>query len=207
MKLITRSRRTFWSDLRFLIGIALVVVSIVGVWLVISSSGTTTPVLQASHTIVPGEPLTSDDFQVVDVNLGASADGYLAPQDLREGVVAARTLAEGELVPESATQPADASRSTTIIVESQTGVPADVSPGAVVELWHAAPLEDGQDHETPRILVPDATVASVTRTEAVLASDATSVELVIDRADVAEVLAAITGGSALSIVPTSGPRS
>lgn len=201
MNNFARSRRAFWGDIRFLIGLALVALSIGGVWAVLSSSGTTTPVLQAGRTVVTGEPLVSGDFRTVEVNLGAVAGEYLEPGDLRPGLIASRTVAEGELVPRSAAEPADARRSTTLVIESSTGIPSDVATGSVVELWHAPAVVDGAPAEPPRILVVDAIVATVTRSEGMLAGDATAVEVVIDRADVAEVLAAITGGSVLSVVP------
>ncbi|MFY9714463.1 MAG: SAF domain-containing protein [Microbacterium sp.] len=197
----TRSRRAFWGDARFLIGIVLVALSIAGVWLIVSSADHTTPVLQASRTIVAGEALVSGDFQVVEVNLGAVGDAYLAPQDLEPGQIAARTLAEGELVPSAAAAAAESGRTTTIVVESSTGIPEDVAPGTVVELWHAPPLEDDRSFDAPRVLIADAVVAAIVETEGMLAGAKAGVELVVDRSDVADVLAAITGGSVLSLVP------
>lgn len=196
-----RPRRAFWGDVRFLIGIALVALSIAGVWLVVSSAGRTTPVLQANRTIVQGETLVSADFQVVEVSLGAASSDYLAPQDLEPGQIAARTLTEGELVPAAAAAEADSGRTTTIVIQSSTGIPAGVGPGTIVELWHAPLLPDGRSHDAPRILVADAAVSSVIESEGMLATEGTGVEVVIDRSDVADVLAAVTGGSALSLVP------
>ncbi|WP_433586495.1 hypothetical protein [Microbacterium hydrocarbonoxydans] len=201
MTFLSRPRTAFWADIRFVIGIVLVALSIAGVWLLVSSAGRTTPVLQAGRTIVQGEALVSGDFQVVEVGLGQLTDDYLAPQDLEPGMVAGRTLIEGELVPSSALSNAESRRTTTIVVESSTGIPAEVSAGTVVELWQAPPLEDGRSYDAPRILAGDVIVSSVVEEEGMLSTDATTVEVVIDRADVAEVLAAITGGSVLSVVP------
>lgn len=201
MSMFTRPRRAFWGDVRFLIGILLVGLSIAGVWLIVSSSGHTTPVLRADRTIVQGEALVSTDFQVVDVGLGPLTDDYLAPQELQPGQVAARTLTAGELVPAAAAADSDSSRTTTIVIESSTGIPADVAAGTVVELWHAPPLDDGRTHDVPRILVADVIVASLVEQQGMLEGDGASAEVVIDRSDVADVLAAITGGSALSVVP------
>lgn len=201
MSKFVRSRRAVWGDARFLIGIAVVALSIGGVWAVVSSSGTTTPVLQATRTIALGEALVSGDFQVVEVGLGTVTDRYLAPQELRPGQVASRTLFEGELLATSATEDADADRTTTIVVESSTGIPGEVAAGSVIELWHSPPVGDDGSQSPPRILVAEAIVASVTKTEGMLAAEGTTAEVVIDRTDVPEVLAAITGGSALSIVP------
>lgn len=195
----TRVRRTPWGDARFYIGLALVVLSILGVWLIVNASRTTTPVLQADRTIVPGEALSSSDFSVVDVSLGAAAQRYLAPQDLAAGQIATRGMAEGELLSAAAVGDADDARTTTIVVESSVGLPAEIEPGTVVELWQAPPLEEGFDE--PRVLVADVTVASLVEADGVMAQNRPAVELVIDRSDVSDVLSAMTGGAALSIVP------
>ncbi|WP_353112038.1 SAF domain-containing protein [Microbacterium sp.] len=201
-----RSRRAFLGDVRFLIGIVLVIVSVAGVWLTVSASRRTTPVLQADRTIVRGEPLSAADFRTVDVGLGGLVDEYLTPQQLGAERVAARTIARGELVPSSAVAAAGSATTTTVVIGSTSALPAGVRQGSVVELWQA-PLEE--DHRTlaePRILVAEAVVAAVKAPDGMLASSRTDVEVVIGRAEVAAVLAAINGGAAISLVP-SGPAS
>ena len=197
----TRAKRAFWGDIRFLIGIALVILSIAGVWLIVSSSRDTTPVLQATRTIAQGEALASDDFRVVEVGLGAVIDGYVAPQDLEAGMIAARTVESGELLPAVATADAGSSRTTNIVVESSVGIPERIGAGTPVELWYSPPLDETGEFDAPRILAADVVVASIPETDGMLAQRSAAVELVIDRADVADVLAAVTGGAALSIVP------
>ncbi|KQY76648.1 hypothetical protein ASD13_10810 [Microbacterium sp. Root1433D1] len=194
-------RRAFWGDVRFLVGIALVALSIAGVWLIVSAFDDAVPTLQATRTITQGEVLTSDDFQVVGVGLGSLADDYLGPDDVPTGSIASRTLESGELVPSSAVTDADRSRSTTIVIQSSTGTPEGVEAGTVVEVWQAPPLDEGRSYDVPRILVADVIVHDVLDAEGVLADTGTQLEIVIDRADVADVLAAITGGAALSVVP------
>lgn len=196
-----RTRRAFWGDIRFLIGIALVILSIAGVWLIVSSARQTTPMLQADRTIAQGEALVSEDFRVVEVSLGAVSGGYLAPQDLEPGMVAARTVTDGELLPVAATAEADSASTTNIVIDSSVGIPESVRAGTPVELWYAPPLNDGGEFDSPRILSADVVVASIPEADGMLAQSSATVELVIDRADVADVLAAITGGAALSIVP------
>ncbi len=197
-----RPRRAFWGDTRFLIGIALVALSITAVWLIITASDHARPVLRADRTIVQGEPLTSDDFQVIEVGLGLSAEDYLGPEDLQPGQIAARTLTKGEILPATALADADQTRSTTIVIESSTGIPGEVQAGTVVDVWSAALLDDGRSYDTPRILVTDVTVRDVIEPDGMLA-DAVSarLELVIDTSDAADVLAAITGGASLSVLP------
>lgn len=196
----SRARRPFFGDLRFLIGLVLVIVSIAGVWLLISTSRRTTPVLQTTRTVLPGESVTSADFRVVDVGLGGLEGAYLAPQDLEPRSIAVRTLAAGELVSRTSVEDEERSRTTTVVVSSMT-IPAGMDAGTPVELWHAPMLEDGRTPDDPRILVGDAIVSRVAETEGMLSQSRTDVELVIDRSDVARVLAAITGGSIMSIVP------
>ncbi|UNK69682.1 SAF domain-containing protein [Microbacterium sp. H1-D42] len=199
----SRARRPVFGDIRFVIGIVLVIASVAGVWLLVSSSRQTAPVLQATRTIVLGEPISSDDLQVVDVGLGALTDTYLAPQDLAPGSIATRTLADGELVPRSAVGTTEQARTTTVVVSS-TATPAGMSAGTVVEVWHAPLSKDGRSFEDPRILVGDAVVVKVAEADGMLAQTRTDVELAIDRGDVADVLAAITGGDAISLVPAGG---
>lgn len=201
-----RAARRPWTDLRFFIGLALIIVSVLGVWWVVNSAKQTTPALQAVRTIVPGEPLTSADVRVVDVTLGTVASGYLTPATLEPGLIATRTIAEGELVPTAAAADADKGRTTTVVVQSSVRVPSAVSTGAVVEVWAAAPLADGKGFDEPRVLLSEATVASVERDSGPLSAKGTSLELAVDRARVGEVLAALSGGSAVSVVPV-GARS
>lgn len=195
--------RAFWADLRFLLGIALIVVSIVGVWLVVAAARQTVPVFAASRTIVPGEAVTSDDLQVVEVALGRIEDAYASPTSFEPGAVAMRTISAGELVPQSAIGAADEARTTTVVVTSAAPVPANVRTGTTVEVWAAPQLERGV-FDTPRILVAAATVAWVDEDESVMGTAGTAVELVIERADVAATLAAVAAGDRLAIVPLAG---
>ncbi|MCT1479927.1 SAF domain-containing protein [Microbacterium sp. p3-SID336] len=206
MPTLSRSRRAFRGDLRFVVGIVLVIVSIAGVWSVISAADRAAPVLQARRTITQGEVLAAEDFQAVEVGLGAVAGQYVVPGRLKPGSIAARTLTKGELLPRSGVTDEEGNHSTTVVVESTTGIPADVEAGTAVEVWQAPPRDDGRTFDTPRILVGDVVVRSVREPEGMLAESGTEVELVIDRTEVGEVLAAITGGAALSIVPV-GARS
>ena len=195
-------RRAFWVDARFALGLLLVVASVAGVWFVISAARQTVSVFAAAHTIVPGQVLSGDDLRPVDVALGQVGDAYLAGGALEEGLVATRTVPAGELVPQSAVGPAAAARTTSVVVHSAVDVPAVVGEGSVVEVWAAPVLERGYD--TPRILIPDATVVSVTRDESMIGGGSAALELVIPRSEVAAVLAAVAAESALSVVPTTG---
>ncbi|BDV30084.1 SAF domain-containing protein [Microbacterium terricola] len=195
--------RAFWGDIRFVLGIVLIIVSIAGVWLVVSAARQTAPVYAAARTIVPGESVSTADLRVVEVALGQVGESYLSPDGFQEGAVATRTIESGELVPQSAVGAAQAATTTSVVIRSAVDVPASVGEGSTVEVWAAPAGEDGE-YEAPRILVADVTVVSVTRDDSMLGGGAASLELVIPRAEVAAVLAAVADEAALSVVPAVG---
>ncbi|SIT89101.1 SAF domain-containing protein [Microbacterium sp. RU33B] len=196
-------RHAFWGDARFFLGIALIAVSVAGVWFVVSASRHTAPVYAAARTIVVGEVVGADDVRVVEVALGQVAGTYLGSDDLADGIVATRTIGRGELVPQAAVGPAGDARTTRVVVRSDVDVPASIEPGSIVEIWEAPLVERGV-FDAPRILVPDATVVSVARDESMIGGGAAALELVIPRSDVSATLAAMSGGSSLSVVETTG---
>jgi len=195
--------RAFWADARFLLGIALIIASVAGVWLVVASARQTAPVFAAARTIVPGQTVTADDLRVVDVALGPTGETYVSPASLEPGVIATRTVFEGELLPQAAVDEEDAATTTSVVIRTAGEVSAAISPGSVVEVW-AAPAEGGGEFGEPRILVPSATVVTVTRDDAVVSGKDVSLEIVIPRADVAATLAALADESSLSVVPVAG---
>ncbi|WP_345801942.1 SAF domain-containing protein [Microbacterium sp. AZCO] len=197
--------RAFWGDARFFLGILLVAASVAGVWFVVSASRQTVPVFAATRTIVPGEAVSKDDLRLVDVALGQLGDAYLTSDSVEDGLIATRTVEEGELVPATAVDAAAAAATTTVVLRSTVDVPASVDAGSVVEVWEAPLIERGS-YDVPRILVADATVVSVTRDDSMMGGGAAALEVVIPRADVAAVLAAMADESALSVVPTTGAK-
>jgi hypothetical protein len=199
-------RRAPWGDARFLLGILLIAASVAGVWFVVSAARQTAPVYAAVHTLVPGQTIAADDVRTVEVGLGQLGEAYLTPDSLEAGLVATRTIAEGELVPAAAVGEAAQARTTNVVVQSSVEVPAAVGAGTVVEIWQA-PMLEGGDYDAPRILVADATVVSVTRDDSMIGGGAAALELVIPRSEIAATLAAMADESALSVVPAVGARS
>ncbi len=203
----TRPRvRSPWVDPRLIVGAALVILAVLGVWFVIAGARQTTAVLIAGRTLVPGEPVESADLRVADVWLGGLGGSYLTAGSMPEDAVATRTIPTGELVPVGALSPATSVRSTVVVIDSATGVPASVAVGTAVEIW-SAPRTEPDRFGAPRVLVADATVAGMPSKDGMSAPSAgTTVEVVLPRAAVAEVLAATAAGDALSIVPVTGAR-
>lgn len=195
-------RRAPWGDVRFFLGILLIIASVAGVWFVVAAARQTAPVYAATRTIVPGEAVTAGDLRVVEVALGQLGDAYVSPETLADGLVATRTIVEGELVPGAAVGPAEHVRTTNVVVRSAVDVPASIGAGSVVEVW-SSPLVEHGVYDVPRILVADAVVVAVTRDDSMIGGGSAALELVIPRAEVASTLAAMADESALSIVPTA----
>lgn len=195
--------RAFWADIRFLIGVLLVIVSIAGVWMVVAAARQTTTVFAATRTIVSGQSIGVGDLRAVEVALGSIEGAYVAADALPDAAVATRTIHAGELVPADSLGGADAARTTTVVVRSAADVPGSVIAGSTVEIW-SAPLDVSGDRSAPRILVADATVVEVARDDNMMGRGSVAVELVIPRADVAAVLAAQSTDAVLSVVPANG---
>lgn len=202
---ITRSARRSWLDIRFLIGVILIVASIIGVWFVVMSARETTPVLAAAHALVPGQAVTASDVVEIEAHLGDASGSYLVPDDLAGGIVSTRVVAEGEIVPASAITGSDDAAQTTVVVRSALGVPADIEPGAQVELW-AAPVVGPQEFGEPIVIAAAAIVADVREDEGVVTGTGATLELTVPREVVSQVLQHVAAGSALSAVPAPVPR-
>lgn len=192
------------ADARFLVGLALVLASVAAVWFVVTAGRTSTPVLQATRTIVVGEPVRAGDFRVVDANVGAAQDAYATPASLEGAHIAARTIVSGELLPLSAVADAATARHTIIVVPLDANLSQAVTTGSTIDLWRAQPQPESRTFATPTLLVSGVTVNSRDDERGVVGKSATKLELTIPREDVPSVLGALTDGSVLSAVPAVG---
>ncbi|GAB2520580.1 hypothetical protein FB385_2796 [Paramicrobacterium agarici] len=195
------TRRRFWFDPRFVIGLVLVVVSVAGVWFVVDSSDKTVPVYAASSTLPAGSPLSVDDLTVSRVSLGSLDGEYIREGDLPEGrLVISRTIGDGELVPASAVVAAVESSVSAVVIEIRGELPESVAVGARVDVWAAAPDEQNGFGQ-PTVIVDGAVVARVSSDDAMVGQQSTSVEILVPKGDVATLLSAQANGHALSLVP------
>lgn len=191
------------TDVRFLIGVVLVLLSVAGVWAVVASARSTSTAVVAERPLVPGQTLTESDVRAVDVGLGEAAPRYGAATRDMIGQVVIRPIGAGELIPSAALE-SSAPGTTTVVVRSAGEVPAAVAVGRTVDLW-TTPTADRESAPPPRILVAGATVASVEESSSSLSGATPAIELVVPVFAVADVLAAQTSGDALAVVP-SGAR-
>lgn len=196
--------RRAWLDPRLAIGAVLVVVSIVGVWLVIQSTSRSTTVWVASETLLPGDVIGSDDVEAVELRMEGAADAYLAGAATPEGLVVVSPVGAGEALPLTALGDADSVDLATVVLSLDGGLASTVAEGSVVDVWAAPPSEQG-GYGAATVLVGDAVVVGLVEDEGIIADDAVRLEVLVPRADVADVLDAGANAHAVQVVPVSSP--
>ena len=195
-------RGAFRLDPRLLIGILLVAGSTTGVWALVSGLDDTSEAYVARETLTPGTKVDADDLTLASVRLGAASARYLAPGDIPgDGLVIARTIEAGELVPTASVDHADRTGLATVVVPSRSALPSGLAPGVPVDVWAARQLERGA-YEPPSVLVGGAEIAGLQEPEGMVASGGVSVELLVPREKVAALLQALAAGDAIDLVPS-----
>lgn len=201
-----RTPRSFWFDPRFAIGIVLVVASVAGVLVVVSTADKTVTVLAARTVLNVGDRIAADDLVEQSVRLGVVTDRYLAGGDVpSEGLIVTRTVAEGELVPASAVGATAGERVASMVIAVSSQLPRSVGAGSVVDVWASREGDSGV-FGPPSVLIPSATVVRVIETDGIIAgSGAVSVELLVPRSRTARMLEALANSDSLSLVPVNLP--
>lgn len=190
-------------DPRLVIGVVLVAASIAGVVAVVSANDDSVPVYAAAATLTPGSPVDADDLVVTRVRLDAAAELYIGEDALPDGALVARTVREGELVPLSAITLASSVGVSPVVISVDGTLAASVIEGADVDVWAAAPTELG-GFGSPAVLVSGVTVARVTVDDGLVAgTSGADVEILVEKGDLAAVLAAIAEGDSLSLIPVA----
>jgi hypothetical protein len=197
-----RLRRPGWRDPRLLVGVALVVLSVVaGSW-VLRAGARTVGVYAAAGVLVPGDAVDAGALTVVQVR-GVEAGRYLSADDPPpHGAVVLRTVGRGELVPRSAVGAAAELSVRAVSVPLRAAPPADLTAGALVDLWFTP--KDGDRAGGPRALVTGADVAGVSTDRSSLAAGAGTVQVLVATDELATVLAALSADGVVDVVPVPG---
>ena len=202
----TLTRRRFWVDPRFAIGLVLVVASIAGVGAIVVGSDHTTAVYTARRTLTVGDQVRSTDLIETRVQLGGAAELYLVPaSSLKRGLLVTQTILAGELVARSAVAESSGSDATSVVVDVPGRLAASIVAGSVVDVWSAR-ATGPSEYAPPTILVGQASVVRIVEPTGIIAADnGQSVEMLVPKTNVGAVLEAIMNGDALAIVPVNTP--
>jgi hypothetical protein len=210
----SRLRQPRWLDVRLLIGVSLVLVSIVLGTRVVAVATDSDLVWQAKAELAAGTPVGEQDLRAIEVRLPSGATGaYLAASGPKPvGWVLTRPVGAHELLPRGALAPPDAAdvdwRVVTVPV-LRFHYPGDLAKGQQVDVYMTAgggPVPAPSPAE-PVLVVRSATVAHVDTSSIGGLGGAGSgigVELAVPAADAtALVRAAQAGAIDLVRVPTS----
>jgi len=192
------------------VGVLLVAASVgLGTWAV-RDAAATVEVYAAREVLTPGDVVDPDALAVREVRLGDDETLYhLVADGVPDSAVVTRTVGAGELVPRSAVGEAEAVDLRPVVVPLGLAVPADLGPGTVVDLWLAPPAavaglgQQAAEAPVPALVAAELVVARVSKEDSVLSSSTgTSVELLVPRLDLPDVLAALSSDGQLVAVPT-----
>jgi hypothetical protein len=215
-----KRRRSFWIDPRFVVGIVLVVVSVLGVDALVNAANASIDVLAARSALTPGERVHASDLVPTSVRVGRTAGLYLRASDVPSaGVVVTRSVAAGELVPHSAIGSEAGTLLTSVVVPVNGALPVSIGPGTRVDLWAsqsasaadagdggAAPVDGGATgYAAPTVLVSSAIVVRLVDQKNLVASNGSSVELLVPKSSIASLLDAIANGAVLNVLPVDLP--
>jgi hypothetical protein len=148
--LAVRLRRPSWLDLRLVIGLLLVLVSVLVGARIVGSADRTTPVWAVRDDLAAGTALTRDDLVVVRMRVSTGADRYLATGRSPAGLTLMRDVGAGELLPGDAVR-ARADGSLVSIPVSPQHVPPTVRAGQRIDVY-ATTKGPGGTLRTERVL-------------------------------------------------------
>jgi hypothetical protein len=202
----SRSRRRFWFDPRFALGLILVVASIVGVSTVVTGNDRTIAVYAAKVPLAVGDSLGPADLVETRVSLGAADTLYLTPARLPAGgLIVTRTITAGELIPAGAVGTHAGVAVTSIVLDLRGRLSGGLEAGSAVDVWAAAPTDDG-DFGPPAVLVGQATIVRILEPTGLIQSDgAKPVEVLVPKDKVAVVLEAVANDEAISLIAVNSP--
>ncbi|MUN61694.1 hypothetical protein GMA12_00755 [Kocuria sediminis] len=204
-----RFRKPTWKDPRLLTGLLLVLLSVAGVTAVVTATNRTDPYLAAARDLEVGQAVTEDDVVTVDVRLQGAADLYVpAGAAPAPGTVATQRIPQGQLLPGAALGTADRLDRKPVAVPVEHPLPEDAAAGSRVDVWVAAQKPSGRGHESARLLLPAAEIASVSAEETALgAGRGTVVHVLVEEGPMEDVVDALGNDARVTLVwnPAGAP--
>lgn len=188
-------------DVRFIIGVTLVVASVAGVVSVMTAWNRTEPVYVVTEPLASGELVTIDMLRVEQVNLGASGESYVRPGDDLASKFSGRALEPGEMLPKSALVGAAASESITTVIPVTGALPVALRAGSRVDVWAAPDGSVRLDKAVaPAAVLTDVEIVRISTDSGFASANSSDVELRIPRNKLQGVLLAQGLGMSFTVV-------
>lgn len=194
----TRVARAGWRDPRLWIGLLLVAGSVVIGSRLLASADDTVGVWAVVDDQGPGSPVGADDVVAVRVRFAddGDLDRYLAADDpLPDGIVLARGIGAGELLPRAAIDSAQDAGTVQVPLDLEPSrVPPGVDAGAVVDVYVGRPGGGDGDASPSGPALSEVTVVAAPPVEESFAVTGTrQLVLAVDDDAVAAFLALLDG--------------
>lgn len=194
-----RLPRARWLDPRLLLGLLLVLLSVALGAKIVSAADERVQVWSVTRDLGADTVLSGDDLTRTAVRLDGTARRYVAATEDLDGMVLSRAVGEGELLPLSAVRvPAAAESQRRIVIEVDRVGVAGLSKGQVVDLYAVRETSAGEPASAPELVLAEVTVAEDVRSGGSgfgAGGSTAGVALMVDKDDVASVIAAADGGS------------
>jgi SAF domain len=203
-----RLRTPSWRDARLLIGVLIVLLSVVAGARVVALADRTVPVYAAAVALPSGHVLTQGDLTAVRVLLGAGTAHYLtARASPPTGLVLARPVGAGELVPLAALGAASSITRRPVGIPLPEPRPVGLQPGTPVDVWSSAKetADGATGYRAPVRIAVGVEVYAVSRADpGQLAGTGESVQVLLEEGELRSVLDALANGAKLVVVPAPG---
>ncbi|HEY2042685.1 MAG TPA: SAF domain-containing protein [Jatrophihabitans sp.] len=128
-----RTKRPSWLDLRLIIGVILVLLSVLAGALVVTAADHRDPVWAVTHDVGAGTVLQPADVSQVQVRLGSSRERYLPTSQAVIGQAVKQSLRSGELLAKSHLGPAENGVTVTIPIDAQNA--PKIASGNRITVW------------------------------------------------------------------------
>ncbi|PID97710.1 MAG: hypothetical protein CSA82_02815 [Actinobacteria bacterium] len=195
------AKKSFWTDPRFVMGVLLIALSIAATSYLVTSARSGIAVYRATTTIVEGQPIDATNSAVVEVRL--DADAYIRGGELPPEAVAQRTIVEGELMTRAAVINSEDRNRRHLVMTVGEGLPDTTPSGTALELWFVADSPIGATQRpAPEQLASNAILIRFVEDSGVMSRQGeTRIEVLLNNADIPQVLAALNASGKLAAVP------
>ncbi|WGW10683.1 hypothetical protein LWF01_11125 [Saxibacter everestensis] len=211
MAVARRLKQPSWRDARLLIGILLVAAAVSATWQLVRVASDTITVYAAAETLVPGQKISTDQLEKIQVKLPENAEKYVsANRDWGAGIVALRPIYPGELIPREALGNASELEGRMLAINLESSLPDGVRPGSRVDVWATPRDGAGTDQmaKDSRLVLEAVTVLASGGLDNALGSDGQSrIELFVPSPDLPELIQVLGRDERISIVALPGSKS
>lgn len=203
---VRRLERPSWRDLRLVVGLLLVLLSVAGGLRLVASLDDTIPVYAAARDLLPGQPVAAADVVTVPVRMEESVARYVdGSAPLQPGTHLLRQVSAGELIPAEALGTAREALDKTVSVPVDQSSVRRLTTGAVVDVWVSRRDREGvgETYLDPELLLAGAVVDHVPPDGGGLGAGLgrTSVSVVVPADRVGDVIASVDQGARVTLVP------